>query len=126
PPFMERLEDDEYVGVVRAVGVQNERRAWDSHRVSNPGRLQSNLLDRVGYVDGAFQRGRIGQLDVRHQVALVLDGHEPSGDAGEAPARQTDQTDVDEEHDRAEAEAPAHGLAVRLRRSLEDPVEAAE
>ena len=50
------------------------------------------------------------------QVALVLDRDEPGGDAGHAEARQSEQADVDQEHDRAEAEAPAHGLAVGVRR----------
>ena len=59
------------------------------------------------------------------QVALVLDRDEPGGDAGKAKARQPEQADVDQEHDGAEAEAPAHGLAVGLRRPLEEPVKAA-
>ena len=94
--------------------------------MGNSRRIEGNLFDRLGYLDRALQRGGVGQLDIRHQVALVLDGDEPAGDAGEAEARQTDQADVDEEHDDAEAEAPAHGLAVGLRRPLEEPVEAAE
>src|SRR5208282_3879170 len=65
-----------------------------------------------------------GQLDVGYQIALVLDGDEPVGDAGEEQPSQADQADVDEKHDDAEAETPAHGLAVRLRRPLEEPVEA--
>ena len=123
---VERLQDDEHVAVIRAVGVQDERQPRDGHRVGNAGRLQGDLLDRLGHLDRALQRGRIGQLDVHHQVALVLDGDEPAGDAGEAEARQTDQADVDEEHERAQAEAPAHGLAVGFRRPLEHPVEARE
>ena len=78
------------------------------------------------HFDRALQRGRVGQLDVDHQPALVLGGDEPRGDAGEAEARQADQADVDQEHDRAQAEAPAHGLSVGSRRPLEDPVEAPE
>src|SRR5262249_8560444 len=62
----------------------------------------------------------------RHQVALILDGDEAAGDAGEAKARQPEQANVDQEHNDAEAEAPAHGLAVNVRRPLEDPVEGAE
>ena len=53
-------------------------------------------------------------------------GMKPAGDAGEAEARQADQADVDQQHDGAEAEAPAHDLAVGPRRPVEDPVEAAE
>ena len=100
PPFVERLEDDEHVAVVRAVGVQDERQPRDGHRVGDAGRLEGDLLDRLGHLDRALQRGRVGQLDVHHQVALVLDGDEPAGDAGEAEARQADQADVDQEHDR--------------------------
>src|SRR5262249_11392088 len=98
PPFVEPPEEDENVAAVRAVGVQNERRSRDGHRVGNSRRLQGNLFDRVGYFDRALQRSRIGQLDVRHQVALVLDGNEPAWDAVEAQERQTDQADVDEEY----------------------------
>src|SRR5207302_249219 len=71
PPLVERLQDDENGGVIRTVGVQNERRPRDGHCVGNAGRLQGNLFDRVGYLERALQRGRVGQLDVRHQVALV-------------------------------------------------------
>ena len=126
PPFVERLEDDEHVAVVRAVGVQDERQPRDGHRVGYSGRIEGNLFDRLGHLDRALQRGGIGQLDVHHQVALVLDGDESAGHAGEAEACQTDQPDVDEKHDDAEAEAPTHGFAVDLRRPLEEPVEAAE
>ena len=102
--------------VVRAVGVQDERLPRDGHRVRDPGRLQGDLFDLRGRLDRALQRGRVGQLDVGDQVALVLDRDEPGGDAGHAEARQSEQADVDQEHDRAEAEAPAHGLAIGLRR----------
>src|SRR5437762_13948391 len=94
--------------------------------MGNSGSLQGDLLDRLGHLDGALQRGGIRQLDVRQQIALVLNGDETTGDAREAEACQTDQADVDHEDDDAEAEAPTHGLAVALRRALKDPVEAPE
>ncbi len=55
PPLGERLEDDEHGAVVRAVGVQNERRSRDGHRVRHAGRFQRDLLDCVGHLDRAFQ-----------------------------------------------------------------------
>ncbi len=94
--------------------------------MGNAGRLEGNLFDRLGHLERALQRGRIGQLDVHHEVALVLEGDEAAGDAGEAEARQADQADGDQQHDGAEAEAPAHGLAVGLGRPFKDPVEAME
>ena len=124
--FVERLEDDEHGAVVRAEGVQHERLPRDSHGVSNPGRLQGDLLGCPGHLGRALQRGRVGQLDVGQQIALVLRGNEAAGNAREAEARQADQADVDQENDRAEAERPADGLAVGSCRPLKDPVEAPE
>ena len=53
-PFVERLEHDEYVAVVRAVGIQDERRPRYGHRVGNTGRLQGDFFDRRGHLDRAF------------------------------------------------------------------------
>ncbi len=93
--------------------------------MGNTGCIEGDLFDLRGHLDSALQRGGVGQLDVHQQVAPVLDGDEPAGDAGEADARQTDQGGVDKEHDDAEAEAPA-SRAVGLCRPFEGPVEAAE
>ena len=85
-------------------------------RVGDAGRVQGDLLDLVHDFDRALQRGRVGQLDVDHQPALVLGGNEAGGNAREAVTRQTDQADIDQQHDRAEAQAPAHGPAIGPRR----------
>ena len=125
-PLVERLEGDEQGAEVRAEGVQDERLPRDGHRVRDPGRLQGDPLDLRGRLGRALQRGGIRQLDVRDQVALVLDRDEPGGDAGHAEGRQAEQADVDQEHDRAQAEAPAHGLAIGPGRPIEGPVEGPE
>ena len=76
------FEDDEHRAEVGAVGVQHERLARDGRRVwATPGRLEGDLLDRVGHLERALQRGGVGQLDVDQQVALVLLGMKPVGDA---------------------------------------------
>ena len=75
--LVERREDDEHGTVVRAEGVQDERLPGDGHRVSNPGSLEGDLLDRLSHLGSALQRGGVGQLDVHQQVALVLGGDEP-------------------------------------------------
>ena len=67
---------------------------------ATPGVSRAIFSTVVDHLDRALQRGRVGQLDVDDQVALVLDGDEPAGDAGEAEARQAEQADVDQEHDR--------------------------
>src|SRR5262249_18494306 len=64
--------------------------------------------------------------NVDEQAALVLAGDESAGDLRKAEARQSDQADVDHEHDGAEAKAPSHGLAVGVSRPVEAPVKAAE
>ena len=94
--------------------------------MGDAGRLPGDLPDLLHHFDRALQRGRVGQLNVDDQAALVLAGDEPRGDAGEAEARQADQADVDQEHDRAEAEGPAHDPPVDVGRPIEDPVEAPE
>ena len=48
---------------------------------ATPGVSRAIFSTCVGHLDRALQRGRVGQLDVDHQVALVLDGDEPAGDA---------------------------------------------
>ena len=125
-PFVERLEREEHAGVVRTVGVQDERLPRDGHDVRNAGRLEADLFDLGDRFDRPLQRGRVGQLDVGDQVALVLDRDEPGGDAGHAEARQSEQADIDHEHDRAQAKAPAYGLAIGLRHPAKERVEGAE
>ena len=118
---MKWLEDDKHVAVIRTVGVQDERQPRHGHRVGNAGRLESDLLDRLGHLDRALERGRVGQLHVHHQIALILDRDELAGNPSKAEARQTDQAEVDQEHERALAEATAHGLAVGFGRAARTP-----
>ena len=82
---------------------------------ATPGVSRAIFLDALDDLDRALERGRVGQLDVDDQAALVLDGDEAGGNAGEAEARQADQADIDQEHDRAQAEGPAHDAAVDVR-----------
>src|SRR4029077_20566208 len=125
-PFVECLENDEHGAVVRAVGVQDERLPWNRHGVGRAGCLQSDFCDGVADLDRALQRGRIRQLNVGEEVALVLDRDEAARNAAEAQTRQTEQTNIAQEHDRAQADAPAHSLAVELRGLIEETVESTE
>ena len=67
----------------------DEGPAGVAETVSDAGRLLDNLLGRVHHLGGALQGGRVGQLDVDDQPALVLRRNEPAGDASEAEPRQT-------------------------------------
>ncbi len=86
--LVERLQDDEHRAEVGAVGVQQERLAGDADGVRDAGRLRSGDLSILAITASRpLHRGRVGQLHVDQQVALILLGNEARRRAGHAPAR---------------------------------------
>ena len=94
--------------------------------MGHPRGLECDLFDLVGGFQSTLNRSRVRQLDVRDQVALVLHGNEARGDAGKSEPCKADKTDVDEQHDGAETEAPADSVAVKVSGPVEEPVETVE
>ena len=69
---------------------------------------------------------RIGQLEAGDQPALVHLGDEAGGDHGKRPARQTHQTEVDQQNQGAPAQRQADGPGVERGQSVEAAIEAAQ
>ena len=64
---------------VRRVGIEQDRLPGDGDRVLDARRLSGDLLDPLHHLLRALHRGRIGQLHVDQQIALVLHGDEALG-----------------------------------------------
>ena len=73
-----------------------------------------------------LDRGRVGQLHVEQQVALVLLGDEARGRMAELPIGQHQQAAVDQQDDQADPQQAAHQPDVEGRAGAEDEVEQAE
>ena len=123
---MKRLEDDEQRAEVGADAVHHERLAGDVHRVGDARLGRRDLLNAVHHGHRPLQRRRVGQLDVDDQIALVLAGDEAAGQDEEAVDRRGEQGRVEQQHDAAEAEVPAHQPGVDAGYGVEENVEAAE
>ena len=75
---------------------------------ATPGVCAGDLLDlRHGFLR-ALQRGRVGQLDVDDEPALVLLRDEAGRSALEDPVGQHQQAAVDQQHQHADPQQPAH------------------
>src|SRR5690348_5885966 len=88
--------------------------------------LADDFLDAVHDLDGACLRGRIGELHVDDEIALVLIGNEAAGDHGVTEVGEAEQPDVDEQDDGAEPQAPGNRSAIEASGLVEDSVEAAK
>ena len=93
---------------------------------STPSVSPGDLLDLPHDGLRAFQRGRVGQLGVDEQIALVLVGHEPGRHLREAEVGQPQQAGVDQQRDGRAADAEPHQPLVDRRAGVEHAVEAAE
>ena len=94
--------------------------------MGDPGRVVGQRLDPRHDPLRALHRGRIGQLHVEHQVALVLLGDEARRSVVELPIGQPQQAGVDQQGDQADAQQARHQPDVQGRAGAEDEVEQAE
>jgi len=124
--FLKTVQNHEHRSQVRAVGVGQERHSLDAQRIGDAFRLLDDLLDLAHHLLGAAERGRVGQLRVDQQVALVLIGNEPARHRGKPKVRQPEQSAVNQQHDQAQAEGASHQVRVPSGREVEKAVEAAE
>ncbi len=74
--LVEVVEHHVHGAEVRGVGAQQDRLAGDGHGVLHAGVLVGQFLDAVHHPLGPLHGGRVGQLHVHQQVALVLHGDE--------------------------------------------------
>ena len=126
-PVVEVVEHHVHRAEVRGVGVQQDRLARRSPRCARrpaPCRAISSIRLITCWV--VLDRGRVGQLDVDQQVALVLRRDEPGRGAGEAAVGQVEQAAVDQQHQHADPQQPADDPGVHARRALEAGVEQPE
>ena len=120
---VEVVEHHVHRAEVRGVGAQQDRLAGDGHGVLHAGVLVGQLLDAVHHPLGPLHGGRVGQLHVHQQVALVLRGDEARGRLHEPPPGQRQQAAVDHQHQHADAQQPAHRAGVDVGRVVEADVE---
>ena len=73
---VEVVEHHVHRAEIGGVGAQQDRLAGDGHGVLHAGVLVGDLLDAVHDPLGPLHGGRVGQLHVHQQVALVLRGNE--------------------------------------------------
>src|SRR5205823_5484525 len=90
PALVERAQADECRAEVRADGVEDERPARVANAVIDAGCFQGDLLDFRHHRSRALQRGRVRQLYVDDQAALILAGDETRGNPTEAETRQAE------------------------------------
>ena len=76
----------------------------DADRVGDPLVVADDLVGVGHRLFGPLQRGRIGKLDRRQEIALVLVGNEAGRHPAEAPTGQVKQPAVDHQHQQAHAQ----------------------
>ena len=111
---------------IGAVGLQQDGLAGDAEGVIDAGNLRGNFVDLLHDRFGAEHGGRVGQLHVDQQIALILFGDEAGGGVRHRPVGGEQQAGVDEEHHHAEAQRAANGPTVTFGNAVEDFVEAFE
>ena len=111
---------------VRRVRVEQNRLAGNRHRVLDARRVAGNFLDSLHDLLRALHGSRIGQLDIDHQVALVLRRNESFRRRLKAAVGQNQQAAVNQQHDHADAKQSADRAGVDGGRAVEAPVERAK
>ena len=109
-PLFERIENDEHRPQVRTVRPQHEGQARDADGMGDALGLAGDFAGHGRDLFRARQRGRVGQLNRRQQVALVLLGNEAQRHLPETPNGQIQQA-------RRRPAAPARSRAAACRRS---------
>ncbi len=84
---------------------------------ATPGVSRASVSIRAMTRCGPLHRGRVGQLHVEQQIALVLLRDEAGGRADELPVGQAQQPAVEQQHDHADPQHAADDPAVDRRSS---------
>ena len=121
--MVELVEHHVHRAEVGGVGVQEDRLARERHRMADARHLPRDRLDPAHHILRLAHRGRVGQLDVDQEEPLVLRRDEPGRGVREPPIRQPQQAAVDEQHQGADPEHPAHDSRISIRDHLEADVE---
>ena len=119
-------EDDECGAEVGAVGLQQNRLAGHAEGVIDAGNLRGELVDLLHDGFGAEHGGRIGQLDVDQQIALILFRNETGGGVRHRPVGGEQQSAVNEQHHHGDPQRAGDGPTVTFGNAVEDFVEAFE
>ena len=123
---MEVVQHHVHGAEIGGIGVQQDRLAGDGHGVLDPFRAIGDGLDAAHDLLRPLDRRGVGQLHVHQQVALVLGGNEARRRVGEAPPGQRQQAAVNQQHQHAHPQQPAHGPAIKVGRVVEAAIEEAE
>ncbi len=129
--LVELIERDEELAKVGAVGVQRERLPGDAGRMHNAVlgaaalRIE-NLGDAIDDFLRALQRSAVRQLHRDIEPPLILVGNVSAGQSGGRPPRQHQEAAIDDEHNRAGTQGPAHDARVPIRSSMKCPIKGAK
>ena len=120
-PVLQRHEGDG-----RVLAVAAEREAQHADGVLDLGLRHHELLDLLHGIQRALLRGTGRQLDVHHDVALVLVGQEARGDAHEEEGRDTDDDAIEQHPPGRTPDDAGHAAFIALGRAGKAAVEPAE
>ena len=97
-PLFKVVENHEHRSEVRPDRPQHHRLPGNADRMRHAGGLADQPVDMFDRGDCPFERGRVGELYVDDQVALVLLGHEPDRGSQQAQPGQPQQPAVEQQH----------------------------